>query len=253
MVPDYSADPYGSLKKVVPMVGLDPSDVVKLAFDKGFLFHQQEIWPEDFLDRAEADLEVGGDSAVLNAISNAKRAIHCQIDTALSAAGYEPAKWTMQRKLQRVASLGFVAPHILKRVADTRNVLEHEYRRPDIEQVREAVDLAMLFVGMAGQSLRSLGGKFTIGNFADYRQQQTGMFSRSLIFDVNTYHHTVTIRAAGVVLPEYNGHSENVTLAILAVGQPLYDASIRLGTARHWGRPLQLAAGAFLDELSLCP
>jgi hypothetical protein len=252
-VPDYSDDPYGTLKKVVPIIGLDPADAAKTAYGGSFLFHHQELWPEDFLDRAEADLESGGEGASLNAITNAKRAIHCQVDTVLAASGYDPTRLSMRTKLQKVAALGFVAPRILKRVSDTRNVLEHEYRRPDPDHVAEAVDLATLFVGMAGQALRSLGGSFSIGNLADYRQQATGMFSRCLDFNINTYKHSVTLRGTGIALPGYSGNSWEVDLATIQVGEPLYDASFRLAIARNRGRQLQLAVADFLLELESCP
>ena len=252
-LPDYSDDPNGILKTLVPKVGLTPTDAAKTSHGMNLLFHQQELWPEDFLDRAEADLEGGGESASLNAITNAKRAIHCQVDTVLAACGYDPNRLSMRIKLLKVAALGFVAPRILKRVSDARNVLEHEYRRPDPDHVAEAVDLAILFVGMAGQSLRSLGGQFSIGNLADYRQQGTGMFSRCLDININTYKYTVTLHATGIEVPGYAGPSCEVPLATIAVGEPLYDASFRLAIARNRGRQLQLAVADFLLELKRCP
>src|SRR5687768_4312811 len=137
------------LRKMVAAVELRPRDAMKV-FDTGLeLSADLEIRPEEFLNQAEEDLERGGDAARLNAITNAKRAIHCQIDSNLIWLGYKPARWSIRRKVEVFSSLGVVAPRILERVTEARNLVEHAYQAPTDQQVVDAVDLALLFTEAA--------------------------------------------------------------------------------------------------------
>lgn len=52
----------------------------------------------------------------------------------------------MPKKIERLKALGLLAPSLLRKVVDMRNVLEHEYIAPEIENVEEALDIASLFV-----------------------------------------------------------------------------------------------------------
>src|SRR5688572_20286277 len=123
-----------------------------------------DIEPRDFLELAEEDLERGRDAALLNAITNAKRAIHCQVDYVLACLGYDPQRLSTAAKFELFDRFGFVAPRILRRVTKLRNVLEHEYIRPPEEQVIDAVDLAALFVEGVGRHLRAFDVGFALGS-----------------------------------------------------------------------------------------
>jgi len=50
------------------------------------------------------------------------------------------------KKIERLKALGLLAPSLLRKVVDMRNVLEHEYVTPEIGSVEEALDIASLFV-----------------------------------------------------------------------------------------------------------
>jgi hypothetical protein len=152
------------LKTLIESLGITEDKVIKLSSGGSSLNHDFDINPEDFLQRAEDDYEIGGSAALLNSITNAKRAIHCQIDQALLCLGFNTKRWNLPKKAELLVRLGFVAPRILKRVTHTRNVLEHEYVSPTLEQVEEALDLAALFVEATNRHLEGFGHEFYIGN-----------------------------------------------------------------------------------------
>ncbi len=102
--------------------------------------------PAEFLSLAEDDFERGGLAALVNATTNAKRAIVSQLDQLLISFGYQPLRWNVPKKIERVRALGLMAPSLLRKVVDMRNILEHEYATPELGKVEEALDIASLFV-----------------------------------------------------------------------------------------------------------
>jgi hypothetical protein len=102
--------------------------------------------PVEFLSLAEDDFERGGLAALVNATANAKRAIVSQLDQLLISFGYHSLKWNVPKKIERLRALGLLAPILLRKVVDMRNILEHEYATPELGKVEEALDIASLFV-----------------------------------------------------------------------------------------------------------
>lgn len=102
--------------------------------------------PVEFLSLAEDDFDRGGLAALVNATTNAKRAIVSQLDQLLISFGYQPLRWNVPKKIERLRALGLLAPSLLRKVVDMRNILEHEYATPELAKVEEALDIASLFV-----------------------------------------------------------------------------------------------------------
>jgi uncharacterized protein YutE (UPF0331/DUF86 family) len=50
------------------------------------------------------------------------------------------------KKIERLRALGLLAPSLLRKVVDMRNILEHEYPTPELKNVEDALDIASLFV-----------------------------------------------------------------------------------------------------------
>ncbi|MGF6152219.1 hypothetical protein QFZ84_003208 [Pseudomonas fluorescens] len=124
-------------------------DMSKCAVDSGggsFTMTELKTSPVEFLNLAEDDFERGGLSTLINATTNAKRAIVCQLDQLLISFGYPSLKWNVPKKIERLRALGLLAPSLLRKVVDMRNILEHEYKAPDLQSVEEALDVASLFV-----------------------------------------------------------------------------------------------------------
>lgn len=110
------------------------------------------VSPIEFLCQAEDDFLGGGLSAAVNCITNAKRAIVGQVDQILLSFGYESKRWNTEKKLTKLKELGVLAPTVLRKLVDARNLLEHEYKLPSKEQVEDYLDIAAIFVlGAASQ------------------------------------------------------------------------------------------------------
>jgi hypothetical protein len=132
------------------------------------------LTPKFFLKSAKEDLREGSDRGLINALSNAKRAIDCQTDTFLSAIGYTAKGLDKQLeqavrnslkcfvsdveqplKFRVLESLGIVTPAIVARVRRIRNMLEHHYRKPAKAAVRDAIDVAALYVSACEGSMNT--------------------------------------------------------------------------------------------------
>jgi len=87
----------------------------------------------------------------INALGNAKRAIECRIETLLY--NYclhkksEKEGWFFPKKIEILRELGIAAPNILKKINKKRNELEHQYIKPNEEDVDDAIGVAELFLG----------------------------------------------------------------------------------------------------------
>jgi hypothetical protein len=104
-----------------------------------------ETTGNNFLNYAERDLERNDTAGNVNALTNAKRAIDCQVEALIKALGLKREQ-SFPKKLERIKEIGLVAPRILNKVNKTRNLLEHEFKNPERSQVEDAVDIATLFV-----------------------------------------------------------------------------------------------------------
>lgn len=103
------------------------------------------VTPAEYLRYAETDLNTGGRHGMVNALSNAKRAIDCQVTNILQGFGLSIPK-QFPAKLEKIAVLGLVAPRIVKKIVRLRNLLEHEFYNPQLAEVEDAVDVATLFL-----------------------------------------------------------------------------------------------------------
>ncbi len=128
-----------------------------------------DISPEEFICFAKTDIVQGDKRGLVDAMSNAKRAIECQTDTTLdSLAGVELKRRNLPHKLQLLKEMGVVAPGILTRVNSLRNLLEHEYKLPERAEVEEAVDIAELFVAACSKALRAFPEEMYIATPEEY-------------------------------------------------------------------------------------
>jgi hypothetical protein len=110
-----------------------------------------EIQPKEFLGFAEKELSEGNDDRhLVNSLSNIKRAIDCQIDLVIynhmMSKKAKKERWNFPEKMGYLQDVGIIAPRILKKINEKRNLLEHEYKKPTQEQVEDALDVATLFI-----------------------------------------------------------------------------------------------------------
>jgi len=109
-----------------------------------------EIKSHDFLEFAEKDLESEYKHQHINALSNAKRSLDCQVETLLIGFGmYKLCKkmnWNFPQKIEILNELGILSPRILSKINKTRNLMEHEFVNPNSEQVEDFIDVVSLFL-----------------------------------------------------------------------------------------------------------
>lgn len=143
---------YFSVPELIHKIA-DPACEVSCYLNGGtFCLIDMDLSPIDFLCQAEEDFARGGLSASINCITNSKRAIIGQVDQVLLSFGYMCQRWDAERKLNKLKELGVLAPTVLRKLVDARNLLEHEYKCPSAEQVEDYLDIAAIFVlGVASQ------------------------------------------------------------------------------------------------------
>lgn len=134
--------------KIIELLNLETT---KFALAKnGILYTPFDITPQDFIKYAEVDLQSNYEHSIVNALSNSKRALDCQLDSLLYFLGYynisQKSFWSFPRKLDLINELGIIAPRVLRKINKQRNLLEHQFVRPERETVEDFLDIAMLFI-----------------------------------------------------------------------------------------------------------
>lgn len=109
-----------------------------------------DITPKEYINFAEEDSKEKTARGCVNALSNAKRALDSQIDLLLVAfISDDLAKkknWNIPKKLSVLTELGIVAPRILTKFNRLRNLVEHEFVKPDSDSVEDFIDVVLLFI-----------------------------------------------------------------------------------------------------------
>lgn len=122
-----------------------------------------EITAQEFLAFSNRDLSTDGKHSLVNALSNAKRSIDCQIDAVIATLDIKKDR-SFPRKVDNFTRLGLIAPRIIKRINQQRNYLEHEYKVPELERVEDAVDTAQLFVEVTQRVFRQFPLQYSFGS-----------------------------------------------------------------------------------------
>jgi len=125
------------------------------------LSYTTDLKPKDYLKFANEDVESGLTHSRINALSNAKRAIDCQVDNILDALGMRKGN-NFPSRIESMESLGLAAPRIIKKVVKLRNRLEHEYYYPSNEEVEDAIDIAHLFIEATSSPFGSMMTAFYV-------------------------------------------------------------------------------------------
>lgn len=110
------------------------------------LKYSTPLHPGQYLLFAEKDLRLGGPRGLVNSLANSKRAIDCQIFGLLHALAV-PEPRNFPERLDKLKDLGLLAPRVVRKIAQLRNVLEHQYYKPTVEEAEEALDIPGLFLG----------------------------------------------------------------------------------------------------------
>lgn len=133
------------------MRNLIPKDLVDYYFPiekpTGRLEYDSEYSPFDYLEFAQKDIEAENEPRnIINAIGNAKRALHLQVDTICIGYGYKSKSKDFPPKLDFLQEIGIVAPRVLKRLNKIRNRIEHDYYSPTTDEANDFLDIVELFL-----------------------------------------------------------------------------------------------------------
>lgn len=127
-------------------VTLDPRSFVQLE-------HATPISPKEYLEFADKDLLLANTHGLVNALSNAKRAINCQITSLLAVLGLQNAS-DLQTKIQRFEEIGILTPRVSKKISSLESLLENQFSKPGMEEVEDAINIATLFVDATDKVFR---------------------------------------------------------------------------------------------------
>ena len=111
-----------------------------------------EISPKKFLIFAKSDFKDNNEKGLINALSNAKRAISNRMDEIIKLSCLQKIsskkRWNIPRKMDKLNTIGIFVPRLLKKnITSKRNLLEHEYIIPvDSQEVEDVIEIAELFL-----------------------------------------------------------------------------------------------------------
>lgn len=113
-----------------------------------------DLTASSFLKFAELDLQSELPHKFVNALSNAKRAIDCQIECILATIGIKLPDIDFPEKLNILNEIGLMSPALLQKINRERNLLEHEFVNPTPEKVSDALDVATLFISYTNAKMQ---------------------------------------------------------------------------------------------------
>lgn len=146
-------------------------------FAMGSLDFPFEQTGDDYLKSAERDLQHEDNSGNINALTNAKRAIDCQLEALIAKFGLLKKK-TFPERTSQLQRIGLVAPRILQKVNKTRNFLEHEFKVPERSATEDAVDIATLFVKLTNSIFYDFYGQAEFHESGIYNKPPSGSLLR---------------------------------------------------------------------------
>ncbi|MES2239365.1 MAG: hypothetical protein V4497_03815 [Bacteroidota bacterium] len=136
-----------------------------------------DISAKDFLRFAKEDLKDGNERGFINSITNSKRAIDCQIDETIEmlvskSDNFNPIvndflkhfefESDIPVKLKIIHALNLAPSLLISKSRTLRNKLEHIYKKPKVQEVKEALDVADLFIRSVKGKLGMIWSEFEI-------------------------------------------------------------------------------------------
>ena len=129
---------------------LNKEMTIRCGWSSNYIDTSFETMPSEFINYAELDLQSSLEHKYINALSNAKRALDCQADRLLKLFGYykqsQEKYWGFPRKIELIQKFEIIAPRVLNKINKTRNLMEHQYIKPEPNQVEDFLDVVLLFI-----------------------------------------------------------------------------------------------------------
>lgn len=172
------------LKEMYDMVKISWNDFVVCGHDYfGDPGICSEIDPMKYLEFAKLGRMDTTEVGLINSLTNAKRAIDAQIDIIISFLGYDYKKFNnkntknyikqnfdnvksdgITEKIKLLNILGLAPTLLLSKIRKLRNYVEHEYKTPDEFQVKEAIEVAELFINASNRKINITNSSILFGS-----------------------------------------------------------------------------------------
>lgn len=174
-----------------------------------------DISPKDFLRFAKEDLKDGDERGYINSITNSKRAIDSQIDETIEKLisksdnfnpivndflNYFEFDSDIPIKLKIIHSLNLAPSLLISKSRTLRNKLEHIYKKPEVQEVKEALDVAELFIGSVTGKLGTIWTEFEI---VDWKNNE-------LIFEFSEKKFKIDYKKNGELITSHIIDSNNI-------------------------------------------
>ncbi|MDA3879485.1 MAG: hypothetical protein PF436_03775 [Prolixibacteraceae bacterium] len=193
-----------------------------------------ELKPRDFLRLSKKDFKTDSDGGLINALTNAKRAIDCQIDTSFNIFGISYDNISMSSedlvklvnidasdlpfKLKLVRALDFAPSGVISNIRTLRNKLEHYYKKPEKNEVDSAIELAELFI-------------LSVENRIRFIEENLSLTDRKNYIEYGVYNSSVNIdfcKAEKHFKLDYYKARKKIETEIIDEHQPLFYCLIRI-------------------------
>jgi hypothetical protein len=127
--------------------------------------------PGSYIEFAKIDMMAKDDRASVNAIGNAKRAVHMLVESFFELLGlkqaFERAKFP--KKLEVIQQLEAFPTRLISSLNKSRNEVEHEYQRISLDRVEDFVEVAELFYRLCYPFLKRMVNSIHVGLENDNR------------------------------------------------------------------------------------
>jgi len=194
---------------------LDHNDTKRCSWSSEYIDTSIETMPSEFISFAEEDLDSFLNHKYINALSNAKRALDCQTDRLLKLLGYykesQDKFWGFPKKIEVLQRFQIIAPRVLNKINKTRNLMEHQYVKPNGEQVEDFLDIVSLFIASTDRYVTNFAVEVRYGNDEDIELHK---FSDVAIV-VDSVNSKLTVQTGSKSLPttmmnyEFNKNEQN--------------------------------------------
>ncbi|EGQ9579626.1 hypothetical protein D0810_18505 [Vibrio cholerae] len=162
--PDVSVVKAKSVQEVFDVIKLDYTNLSIGTYDNINFSHTFPIMPVDYLKYAQNDMSDSNERGLINALSNSKRSIDCQIEVVLRSLNIDPEFITQSAldfckrvlperernikplSLRLFCALGLAPSFLISEVRNLRNKVEHEFQIPNEHDVTRALEIAELLI-----------------------------------------------------------------------------------------------------------
>lgn len=110
------------------------------------------VWPSTYLLYAERDYKeyerCKDVRHLINSVSNAKRALHYQVESLSCALGWNliKSRKDFPSRLEFLGRCGVLSPTVIKRINRLRNTVEHDYYTPTDGEALEYLEIVELYL-----------------------------------------------------------------------------------------------------------